>query len=179
MAEHVCLYAVVSGADGPVRGTGAWGEKLRRIRVAGLDLVIGETARAPRPTIVALERYDAVMRRRSETHAGILPARFGTTVPALDALAAPVADRRAALRRNLRLVRHRVQMTVRVFGGRTRVRVDAAPGTTLPGRVTGRQFLQRRARDLQVPGAEPLRDAVKRWVRAERIERHLNQEGKG
>ena len=65
MAEHVCLYAVVSGADGPVRGTGAWGEKLRRIRVAGLDLVIGETARAPRPTIVALERYDAVMRRLS------------------------------------------------------------------------------------------------------------------
>ena len=36
----------------------------------------------------------------------------------------------------------------------------------------GRQFLQRRAVELQIPGAEPLCAAVRKWVRAERIERH-------
>jgi hypothetical protein len=36
----------------------------------------------------------------------------------------------------------------------------------------GRQFLQRRAAELQIPGAEPLRGAVRKWVRAERTERH-------
>ena len=36
----------------------------------------------------------------------------------------------------------------------------------------GRRFLQRRAAELQIPGTEPLRVAVKKWVRAERTERH-------
>jgi hypothetical protein len=72
-------------------------------------------------------------------------------------------------------------MTVRIFGpeSRTGARVDSHAGTTLPSPtlptpLTGRQFLQRRARDLQIREAEPLREAVKRWVRAERIERHTS-----
>jgi hypothetical protein len=40
------------------------------------------------------------------------------------------------------------------------------------GATQGRQFLQRRAAELQIPGADPLRIAVKKWVRGERCERH-------
>jgi hypothetical protein len=171
------VYAVVSGASGPVRGTGAWGEALRRVRVSGLDLVIGEVARVPRPTTAALTRYDRVVRTLIETHASVLPARFGTTAPTVDAVAAAVVDRRDALRRSLRLVRHRVQMTVRVFasGGGVRPRVGPGVGPHLRPRVgvhSGRQFLQRRAEELQVPGTAPLRAAVKRWVRGEQTERY-------
>jgi Gas vesicle synthesis protein GvpL/GvpF len=156
-----------------MRGTGAWGEALRRIRVAGLDLVIGAIPRVPRPTTAALTRYDRVVRALIETHASVLPARFGTTAPSLDALGAAVGDRRDALRRSLRLVRHRVQMTVRVFGLGDGLAVGLAVGLGDGLRAGGgRQFLQRRAKELQVPGSEPLRAAVKRWVRAERTERH-------
>ena len=31
--------------------------------------------------------------------------------------------------------------------------------------------MQQRAAEMQIPGAEPLRSAVKKWVRAERVER--------
>jgi hypothetical protein len=183
VAEYVCVYAVVSGASGPLRGDGASGERLRRVRVSGLDLVIGLVPRMPRPTAATLTRYDAAVRRLMETHGSVLPARYGTCAATLEELAATTLDRRDALRRALRLVRHRVQMTVRVFGSgstpsrlrvepessQSRVRVDSEYGD---GATQGRQFLQRRAAELQIPAAEPLRVAVKKWVRAERTERH-------
>jgi hypothetical protein len=183
VAEYVCVYAVVSGASGPLRGDGASGERLRRVRVSGLDLVIGHVPRMPRPTVATLKRYDAAVRRLMETHGSVLPARYGTYATTLEELAATTRDRRETLRRSLRLVRHRVQMTVRVFGSgstpsrlrtepesvQSRFRVDSEYGDRA---TQGRQFLQRRAAELQIPGAEPLRAAVKKWVRAERTERH-------
>jgi hypothetical protein len=179
------VYAVVSGASGPLRSDGAAGERLRRVRVSGLDLVIGLLPRLPRPTPAALTRYDAAVRRLMDTHGSVLPARYGTCAATLEELTATTLDRREALRRSLRLVRHRVQMTVRVFGpgsdrGRTGVRPRSDPGPTLVrprseceyGPTQGRQFLQRRAAELQIPGSEALRVAVRKWVRAERAERH-------
>jgi hypothetical protein len=178
-AEQVCVYAVVSGAIGPLRAEGASGERLRRVRVAGLDLVIGFVPRIPRPTAAALRRYDAAVRALMETHGSVLPARYGTCAETLDHLVLAARDRRETLRRALRLVRHRVQMTVRVFGagsdrGQTRIRPGSDRGLTpvRAGSDPGRQYLQRRAAELQIPGAEPLRVAVKKWVRAERTERH-------
>ena len=167
------MYAVVSGAGGPLRGEGAMGERLRRVRVAGLDLVIGSVPRVPRPTAAALRRYDAAVRRLMATHGSVLPARHGTCAATLDELTLTVHDRRDALRRSLRLVRHRVQMTVRVFAPgsgsvQSRFRVGSEYGD---GATQGRQYLQRRAAELQVPGSEPLRAAVRKWVRAERTER--------
>jgi hypothetical protein len=187
VAERVCVYAVVSGASGPLRGDGASGERLRRLRVGGLDLVIGVVPRVPRPTASALRRYDAAVRQLMNTHGSVLPARYGTCVATLEELTAATLDRREALRCALRLVRHRVQMTVRVFGPaspnpsvRSRLRVDSELNRSRLGvdseceygATQGRQFLQRRAAELQIPGSEPLRMAVRKWVRAERCERH-------
>lgn len=172
MPDRVCVYAVVSGASGPLRGEGAWGERLRRVRLSGLDLVIGTVPRVPRPTAAALRRYDAAVRRLMDTHGSILPARYGTCAQTLEELMATTRDRRDALRRSLRLVRHRVQMTVRVFGSSPAPRGRHAGAGRAPAPASGRQFLMRRAAELQIPGAEPLRIAVKKWVRAERSERH-------
>jgi hypothetical protein len=181
VADRVCVYAVVSGATGPLRGDGASGERLRRVRMAGLDIVIGVVPRAPRPTQAALRRYDATVRRLMDTHSSVLPARFGTYAPSLEDLTQTARDRRDGLRRSLRLVRHRVQMTVRVFGvgsasvprtrsesvqSRFRVVPESSEKATL-----GRQYLQRRAAEMQIPGTESLRASVKKWVRAERTER--------
>ena len=173
MPERVCVYAVVSGATGPLRAEGAAGERLRRVRVVGLDLVIGVVPRPPRTTTAALKRYDAAVRRLMATHGSVLPARYGTCAATLEELALATRDRREALRRSLHLVRHRVQMTVRVF---TRAGPVARPFAAAVeyggGTAEGRQYLHRRAAELQVPGTEPLRDAVKRYVRAERSIRH-------
>jgi hypothetical protein len=168
------VYAVVSGATGPPRGEGVAGDRLRRVRLSGLDLVVGEMARVPRPTAAVLRNYDAAVRRLMTTHGSVLPARYGTCAATHEELAALVADRRDMLRRALRLVRHRVQMTVRVFSDS-----QAPPSGTVQGRrsesgaaaTRGRQFLKSRAAELQIPGTDPLRAAVRKWVRAERSER--------
>jgi Gas vesicle synthesis protein GvpL/GvpF len=182
--QRVWVYAVVSGASGPLRCEGASGERLRRVRVAGLDLVIGAVPRVPRPTASALRRYDAAVRRLMDTHGSVLPARYGTNAATLDELTAATVDRREALRRALRLVRHRVQMTVRVFNpgsvqsqfransGSVQNQFRVEPERNNDGAARGRQYLQRRAADLQIPESEPLRAAVRKWVRAERTERH-------
>ena len=64
-------------------------------------------------------------------------------------------------------------MTVRLFTG-------PAPGEGRVGslsaelgpRTTGTEYLRRRMGETQLPGATILRQAVARWVRAERSERH-------
>lgn len=167
------MYAVVSGAAGPLRAEGAAGERLRRVRVVGLDLVIGIAPRPPRATTAALTRYDAAVRRLMETHGSVLPARYGTCAATLEDLTATTRDRREALRRALRLVRHRVQMTVRVFARQGLV-LDRSGGAAEhdDGTAQGRQYLHRRAAELQIPGSEPLRSAVRKYVRAERTIRH-------
>jgi hypothetical protein len=115
VAERVCLYALVAGANGRLRATGMADEPLRVVRIAGIDAVIGALPRAPKPTMAAMRRYDAVERALMARYASVLPARFGTCAATVDALAASVRDRSVSIRRNLKLVRHRAQMTVRVF----------------------------------------------------------------
>jgi hypothetical protein len=184
--QGVCVYAVVSGATGSLHINGVAGERLRRTRVAGIDLIVGNIATVPRPTDAALRRYDAAVRRLMATHGSVLPARYGTFAPTLEDLAQNVKDRRDAIRSALRIVRHRVQMTVRIFRGsdrgqtpvRTPVRPRTDPGPNGVrsgseyeyGATQGRQYLQRRAAELQIPGADPLRTAVRKWVRSERVE---------
>jgi hypothetical protein len=128
VARRVCLYALVAGASErnlrdrrtstarpQVDATGIAGEPLRVARLAGIDAVIGMLPRAPKPTVVAMRRYDELERALMARYASVLPARFGTCAASIDELAASIRDRRDSLRRTLRLVRHRAQMTVRVF----------------------------------------------------------------
>ena len=176
------MYAVVSGGAGVLRAAGVAGERLRRARVAGVDMVIGTVPRVPRPTAAALTRYDQVVRGLMASHGSLLPARFGTCAASLDELALTVRARRAAIRRSLRLVRQRAQMTIRLFRSSEPARTSFRVGSesvqsrfrvnSEQGESRGRHFLQERAAEMQIPGSQPLRTAVARWVRAERVERH-------
>jgi hypothetical protein len=154
------------------------------IELAGAQAVVGVTNRSVRPTVIVLRRYDAVLRALMDAYASVLPARFGTCAATVDELSQSMRDRRIAISRNLRLVRNRVQMTVRLFAsdaGQSRVASASDPvrsgvrprSGSRHGASGGTQYLQQRAAELHVPGASPIRTAVERWVRAERSERHL------
>jgi hypothetical protein len=205
VADRVCAYALVAGRVQPLRLTGIAGERLTIVNAGGIAVVVGRVARVPRPAAATLRRYDEVMRALTTVYASVLPVRFGTCAATVDEITQPVRDRGVAIRRNLHLVRNRVQMTIRIFSseqgqtgvrpgsdrGRAGVRPGSDQGQTgvRPGSERGRsgvrtgseleygatqgtQYLRRRAADLQIPGAEPLRAAAARWVRAERRERH-------
>ena len=194
MADRVCAYALVAGRVQPLRLTGIAGERLTIVNAGGIAVVVGRVARVPRPARATLRRYDEVMRALTTVYASVLPVRFGTCAATVDEITQPVRDRGVAIRRNLHLVRNRVQMTIRIFSseqGQTGVRPGSERGRSgvRPGSERGRsgvrtgseleygatqgtQYLRRRAADLQIPGAEPLRAAAAQWVRAERRERH-------
>jgi hypothetical protein len=178
----MCVYALVAPSQKTPGVTGIRGERLRRVSFRRVHAVVGEMRSAPKPTGVAVRRYDAVMRELGDRFPAILPARFGTCVGGMDELAFIVKTREASFARSLRLVRNRVQMTVRIFSppssrgqsSLSGVRGRVAGSELLKrGQRSGTQYLRERAdsaRDL--PGSEPIRAAVKKWVKAERIERH-------
>jgi hypothetical protein len=119
-----------------------------------------------------LRRYDRIMHELAARFPAMLPARFGTSVEE-DELMFILSARRTSLARALTTVRGRVQMTIRVF---TRGDVgDRAIEQALEDRaeaVTGRHYLAGKARAARaVAGFEPVRAAVARWVRDERVER--------
>jgi hypothetical protein len=187
VADRVCLYALVDhGGPSPLRLTGLSTERLRIVTIDGIEAVIGTLPRAPKPGMAALRRYDEVQRALMARYSSVLPARFGTCASTLDELALSVRDRRAHIRHNLRLVRRRAQMTIRMFTGSesstNRFRVDPEPVQSRlrtgseygDGATQGTQYLRRRVGEMEIPGAGRLRPAVERWVRAERSERRAH-----
>jgi hypothetical protein len=158
------------------------GERLRLVRQGPLAAIVGEFPRAPAPSPANLRHYDRVMRVLSARLPAVLPARFGTCFGDPDELRFVLRSRRASLARALARVRQRVQMTVRVIE-RPGARPPAGgPGTGLPAGAAFRQEVEsgtaylraraaRAARERDVPGFEPVRKAIQRWVRDERIEK--------
>lgn len=160
----LCVYALTTRARGALRLRGLDGELLRIVTVGRVSAVIGELRRVPAITHDHLTRYDASMRSLSDRYAAMLPVRFATCLE-LDELQVILRDRQQSLSRALRHVRGRAQMTVRIVApdGRTRVR-GGRP-------LTGTDYLRRRATEAAIPAFDPIRDAVRRWVRDERIEK--------
>jgi len=180
----ICVYALVFPAPTHLRLAGTEGERLRVITVDRLSAIVGELKRVPTPTIKNLRRYAAVIEAIASRVPAILPARFATTVAERDELAFILRSRGAALRQRLRAVRGRAQMTIRLVS-------ESEPGDrTFPSRsrATGRararvereathgtQYLQQRiaiaARARAVDGFEPIRNAIRRFVKDERVEK--------
>ena len=119
-----------------------------------------------------LRRYDRVVRELAARFPAMLPARFGPSVDENE-LTFILSSRRASLARALTTVRGRVQMTIRVFPrGEAEDRAIARSQDEPAAVVTGRDYLAGRARAARaVAGFEPIRAAVARWVRDERVER--------
>ena len=196
----LCVYAL-TGSAARLSARGASGERLRLVRDGSIAAVVGELSRTPPPSPESLRRYDRTMRVLAAALPAVLPARFGACFDDLDEVKFVLRTRRPSLSRALAHVRNRVQMTVRVIdrstspagaprGAEARVarplprpkaaaairdvRAEAWEGGGPPGQ-TGTAYLraraERAARDREVPGFEPVRAAVRRWVRDERIDR--------
>jgi len=166
------VYALTSRGAGRLRLSGVGGERLHTIRIGSIDAVVGTVARSPRPTLRILHDYDQVIRAIWKRRAAVLPARFGSMARDQAELEMAVRARRDALRRQLALVRHRAQMTVRIVEEQGE-KGQGAGILSLPAEVTARsgtEYLRARARLREVRGFAPVRDAVRRWIKEERAE---------
>ncbi len=179
----LCVYALVSPPPLRLRLTGMAGETLRVVTGGCIGAVVGELRRAPAPSVRNLRRYAAVVEAIAVRAPAVLPARFGTTVVGREELAFILTSRGATLRRQLRTLRARCQMTIRLvgsdpgdaaYGGQTLVmrRAGVRPRN---GATQGTQYLRRRmaiAADARaVPRFAPIRAAIERMVKAERVEK--------
>ena len=163
------LYALLGTAPPPGRWRGLRGEPLRFVRVAGLVLAAGPMSRAPGPSLSALRRHDAVVRRLAGAVPAVLPARFGALVRDGAALAELIAPQAATLRRALAQVAGREQMTLRLYGSTRRGEIKTA--VPLPAGPGTRYLASRGAATLRAqPDLARLRRTLAGLVHAERIE---------
>ena len=166
----LCVYAIAaSGGPGITRASA--GARLTRVRVGRVDAIVERVGRAPRATPRALQRYDRVLTSLWRRSSALLPVRFGTVVSDAEELGRLLEPREAALVRQLSLVRNRAQMTVRVVASTNPARRRRRRARS------GGEYLRQRAAaarlETEAPELVPLRRAVERWIRAERVDRHL------
>jgi hypothetical protein len=179
----ICIYALVSPAPARLTLAGIGGERLRVIAVDRVAAVVGEIRRVPAPTIKNLRRYAAVVEAIAAKVPAVLPARFATTVADGEELAFILRSRGTALRQRLRAVRGRAQMTIRILGSdpgdvtlRGQTPVTSRSGVRPRNKATqGTQYLRQRMaisdKMRAVAGFEPIRNAVRRFVKDERVEK--------
>lgn len=165
------VYALAGDAGGPA--TGLQGEPVRWLEAGGIFAAIGQLEAAPAVEATAVQGHDTAVRELARGVKGLLPARFGSVVPDLEALAQTLRPQLPALREALRLVEGREQMTLRLFGPEPAP--EPAPMVKPEGPGAGTRYLQarqqaERARH-QAPELEPLRAVLAGLVHAERIER--------
>jgi gas vesicle protein GvpL/GvpF len=185
------VYALAERASGRIAIRGIAGEPLRAVRIGAIDAVIGRASRIPKPTEHNLRKHGRIISALWRRTSALLPARFGTSVADVAELEVIVGTREKTLRRTLRSVRNRAQMTVRMLprsgtrdsGLGRMANPSSVSGSRIPNPESripdpesrGHSYLHARVADAQrardVPGFAPLRRAVKTWVRAERVEK--------
>lgn len=180
----LCVYALVAPVRPLRRVTGLTGEPLRAVSVDGIAAIVGEVTRRPTASNRNLRQYATVVESIAARVPAILPARFGTIFDDAAELMLVLRSRRAWIHERLRAVRGRVQMTIRVQGSdpndrplRGRTSMTSYRGVRPRNKATqGTQYLQRRmalARQArEVRELEPVRPAIRRLVKDERVERH-------
>jgi len=166
---RLLVYAI-TGPVGTVARRGLNGERLQVRKVGRLTAVVAPTGVPPATTTENLRRYDLAIARLADDLPSVLPARFPTVVADEEELAFILRSRQPSLREALRRVRGRAQFTIRMN--------DAEPSASPlpPSRSNGTAYLRWR-RDVQAlaphaHGFDPVRAAVQRWVKEERVERH-------
>jgi hypothetical protein len=163
------VYAIVPGSTRHISTRGHRGERLRTVTAGRLAAVFSERRSIPRTTERAVRAHHTVVERLARELPAVIPVRFGTAFPDLDELAFVLRSRSATLRRTLRQVRRRVQMTARVT-----VDSPALDEGPLVDRRTGTAYLQSRSERASRPArhqlVKHLRHAVRRWLREERVE---------
>ena len=170
-SRRLRVYALVAGGRSPATFQ-AGGARFRLIGRGAVAAVVSDRLAPGKATTANMRRYDRTMRDLAARFPAILPARFGTVVSE-DELTFILSSRRASLARALASVRGRVQMTIRLMT--PVVEVPEAP--PLAAGLSGRDYLTGKARAAAasrvVPEFAPIRRAVARWIRDERVDRRL------
>jgi hypothetical protein len=168
----LCVYAVALRPERRITLRGLDGERLRAVTVGRVSAIVGEVTRPPKATQRTVREYSEVAQLLSERLPAMLPARFGTCVQDLIELTFILQSRQQTLLRNLRDVRGRVQMTGRILQPPGPEGVASASNASAS---SGADYLRARAaaaaRDKEVVGFAPVRAAVRRWIRDERVEK--------
>ena len=180
---NLLVYALASRGAGPMRLRGVVGERLTIVRIGSIDAIVGAVTAPPRATAPTLRRYDRIVRALWARRSAVLPARFPSLLHDRAELELILRARRPTFQRQLAIVRHRAQMTVRIVSGSgvrdpESGRSGGAGGSgkgedALRGRSRGTRYLMYRARAARldhIPEVDLVRDAVKQWIRAERTE---------
>jgi len=180
----LCVYALVSSSRPVQRLTGIAGEPLRAISFDRVIAIVGYVRQRPAASARNLRQYAAVIESIAARVPAILPVRFGTTFDDLEELTLVLRSRGSALRQRVRAVRGRTQMTIRLVsesesGDASRAsqsRAARRARVRLERRATqGTQYLQQRLALLrtarEVPELAPIRPAIRRFVKDERVER--------
>ena len=161
----VCVYALATRGPRRSRVTGLAGERLRTIALGPFAAIVGDVTARPRPTVANLLRYDRILTKLWHLNGALLPVRFGTILADSSELDRAVTLQRATLRRRLAGVRDRAQMTVLLpipYSNRRRPPRRRAR--------TGTEYLRSAQAARDIPHFGPLRAAVRRWVRDERVQ---------
>ncbi len=168
----LCVYALALPPDARITTRGVAGERLRAVTVGRVAAIVGEVARPSATTDADLRKYDRVLRALSAETPALVPVRFQTCVQDLVELTFILESRQETLRTTLKAVRGRVQMTIRLVHAAARAtpeRATAAVSGPGAGYLRARAAAAERERD--IPGFDPVRAAVRRWVRDERVEK--------
>jgi hypothetical protein len=160
------------------------GERLRGIPFDGAMAIVGDVRRRPAASTRNLRQYAAVVESIAARMPAVLPARFGTTFDDVAELTLVLQSRGATMRRRLRAVRGRAQMTIRLVsesesGDASRAsqsHVTSRTGVRPRNKSTqGTQYLRQRLAVLrtarEVPELAPIQPALRRFVKDERVER--------
>ena len=165
------VYALTMTPPGGPSRFRLGGQFLEQVEVGRVIAIVGRVRRAPRPNLSNLRRHDAVVRTLAERFPALLPARFGACVSP-EELTWILRSRQASFSRAVRHVRRRVQMTTRIFSRESGVECRVSG---VESRESGAKYLEARLADArrarEVPGFEPVQQAVRRWVKDERVEK--------
>ncbi len=171
----VNVYAIVrAGRPGMIRTRS--GHRLKQITCGPVAAVVRDVRRPPVASPAQVRLYERHMRELAERFPALLPARFATVMPP-DELAFILSTRRRDFQSALAHVRGRSQMTVRVVCRKANARArHGAAAVRRDAAMSGGAYLRERAHEAAaqrvVPGFEPVRAAVARWICDERVEHH-------
>lgn len=165
------VYGITTSAATRIAPRGIAGERLSRVAAGRVGAIVGDVARLPRPGTATLQHYDRVVRALWSSRPSLLPARFGTRFADADDLRRVLRARGERLAGDLRRVRGRAQMNIRVLGVPP-IEASGPPASSGDG---GTAYLRGRAaearRQRHVPGFDAVRARVARFVRGEEVER--------
>ena len=168
--SRVYVYALVERP--PARGKSAvrrlivGRHRIEFVSIRGVYAAVERRRTQPRLSEASLRDQHRVVVALGRRCDAILPTRFGGLV-ALSELERLVEARMQVLRRALEHVRHREQMTVRIFSD------DARPAASTPAAGSGTAYLSARkaaATPKLTPLASSIRDAVAPLAIDERID---------